>query len=639
MLIGCVSLICCSTADISLAQLADNSLTEAEKRSGWKLLLDGKTTAGWRNYQKKEIGNGWEIKDGALQRSKGGAGDIITKDQYKFFELSIEYKISKGGNSGIMFHVTEDAPAPWQTGPEVQLQDNVDGHDPQKAGWLYQLYKPEKPSWVKQFEKQVGINSPDIVDATRPAGEWNHVYLRIAANQCEVCLNGVSYFKFKKGDEDWNKRVQDSKFVKYSNFGKPTKGHICLQDHGNEVAFRNIKVRELSVNDGVPDPSDGRLPLKGVVAFPNLAWEGWQGVDADGKIQPLRPMELTYARDGTNRVFVASQRGMIHVFENDPDAKQAKLFLDIRDKVHYWKKDNEEGLLGLAMHPNYKENGEFFVYYSSETEPHVSIVSRWRVSKGNPNQADPNSEEVVVKLPQPFANHNGGSIAFGKDGYLYIGLGDGGSRNDPMSHGQNLETLMGSILRIDVDGKQKGKNYAIPPDNPFIDRPKAKPEIYAYGFRNVWRLSFDSETGDLWAGDVGQDLWEEVNLIRRGGNYGWSKREGTHFFGNDTSPFDDEPIDPVWEYDHQIGKSVTGGIVYRGKRLPELHGYYLYADYVSGKIWALKYDQKAGKVVRNMALSTTSIPVLAFGEDQHGEVYYFLETVNGRGIYRFEPIE
>jgi len=350
-------------------------------------------------------------------------------------------------------------------------------------------------------------------------------------------------------------------------------------------------------------------------------------------------MVLTHAADGSNRNFMASQRGDIYVFPNDPQAEQATLFLDIRDRVQDWKKDNEEGLLGMAMHPNYKQNGQLYVYYSSSAEPRTSIVSRFNVSANDPNRADPNGAQIVMKIPQPFSNHNGGSIAFGHDGFLYIALGDGGGRNDPLGHGQNLQTWMGSMLRIDVDKKQDGKNYAIPADNPFLQREGTQPEIFAYGFRNVWRLTADRKTGALWAADVGQDFWEEINIVKRGGNYGWSIREASYPFNNKSFEPPDTPIDPIWEYDHQLGKSITGGFVYRGSRLPELQGMYLYADFVSGKIWALKYDETLGKVTSNMGIASTGFPVLSFGEDEVGEVYYMLETVDGRGIYRFDRAE
>ncbi|MEQ9407894.1 MAG: PQQ-dependent sugar dehydrogenase [Fuerstiella sp.] len=617
------------------AEVPLNDLTPAEARGGWKLLFDGRTTQGWRNYRSDTVSEGWTVADGLLQRISKGAGDLITEQQFKNFELSLEYRISKAGNSGIMFHVTEESDKPWHTGPEVQIQDNVDGHDPQKAGWLYQIYKPKKPNWAIRFEKQVGFEGIEMDDATRPAGEWNHVYLRISPRQCEVAVNGVSYFYFQKGDDEWNKRVAASKFAKFPLFGKADRGHICLQDHGDLVAFRNIKIRELAEDGTVADPVDGKLPLRGEVAFPNLKWDGFEGVDEKGRITNLRPMAVTHAGDGSNRLFVGTQRGIVYVFPNDPAATQAKQFLDIRPQVQNWKSDNEEGLLGLAFHPEYKQNGWFYVYYSSAAEPRVSIVSRFSVSKDNPDVADPDSEQIVMKIPQPFSNHNGGSIVFGQDGYLYIALGDGGGRNDPLGHGQNLSTLMGSILRIDVNHAQNGNNYAIPPDNPFVERQGARPEIFAYGFRNIWRLTVDRGTGTLWAADVGQDFWEEINIVQPGGNYGWSVREASFPFNNKPTTSADALIAPVWEYDHQLGKSITGGFVYRGTQLPELVGWYVYADFISGRIWALHYDEASGAVTKNVSIASTGFPVIAFGEDEAGEVYYTLETVDGRGIYRF----
>ena len=205
-----------------------NTLTAEEEAAGWRLLFDGKSTDGWRNYKKDEVGPGWKVEDGALVRAAGGAGDIITKGQYAAFELSLEYKISEGGNSGIMFHVTEEGGAPWHTGPEIQVQDNKDGHDPQLSGWLYQLYKPE-------------------IDATKPVGEWNHVRVVITPSMCGVWMNGKHYYDFVKGSKDWDERVAKSKFARMEGFGKATNGHICLQDHGNPVSYRNIKILRKAV--------------------------------------------------------------------------------------------------------------------------------------------------------------------------------------------------------------------------------------------------------------------------------------------------------------------------------------------------------------------------------------------------------
>ncbi len=599
-----------------------NTLSEYERRAGWELLFDGKTTKGWRNYRRETISDGWQVIDGALTRVKNGAGDIVTERTFLWFELRLEYRISRGGNSGVMFHVSEEAERPWQTGPEIQIQDNEHGHDPQKAGWLYQLY-------------------PAQVDATRPAGQWNELYVRIAPDLCEINMNGIRYARFQIGSDDWKRRVAKSKFAKYPEFGKPRRGHICLQDHGNEVAFRNIKIRELVPGQPVPDPSDGTLPLRAVPAFPRLKWAGWEPIDARGKSVPLRPIVLTHAGDGSGRIFVATQRGVIHVFRDTPQqpARKTSVFLDIRDRVIYRDNMNEEGFLGLAFHPRYSETGEFFVYYTTREAEHTSVISRFRVSRDDPDRADPASEEKLLVIKQPFWNHNGGTVAFGPDGYLYIGLGDGGSANDPYGNGQNLATLLGSILRIDVDHKQDQRNYAIPPDNPFVDRKDARPEIWAYGFRNVWRLAFDRSTGTLWAGDVGQNLWEEIDIVVKGGNYGWNLREGRHSFGPRGSGPRPDLIEPIWEYDHGVGKSITGGLVYRGQRLPQLQGKYLYADYVTGRIWALTYDAQHERVLRNERIPSPQFPIISFGEDEAGEAYFLTVTADGRGIYRFEPAE
>jgi glucose/arabinose dehydrogenase len=215
-------------------------------------------------------------------------------------------------------------------------------------------------------------------------------------------------------------------------------------------------------------------------------------------------------------------------------------------------------------------------------------------------------------------------------------LGDGGARNDPFGNGQNLSTLLGSILRIDVDSQSDGKQYGIPADNPFVGQDDAAAEVFAYGLRNPWRIAFDRQTGQLWAADVGQELWEEVVVVKKGGNYGWSRREGTHPFGNTDGEFDvSQAIEPVWEYDHQIGKSITGGRVYRSDRLPQLNGKYLYADYVTGGVWALSFDE-SGRATKNEQVFAQSVPVLAFGEDPSGEVYYLTSSAKGECIYRFE---
>ncbi|MGC6447559.1 MAG: PQQ-dependent sugar dehydrogenase [Rubripirellula sp.] len=612
-------------ATTASAEPAVNSLTESERRSGWELLFDGDSTEHWRNYKKESLSDGWQVINGAITRVAKGAGDIVTKKQYDAFELSLEYQISKAGNSGVMFHVQENSNSPWHTGPEIQVQDNVDGHDPQKAGWLYQLYQPGRDQ------------NGNVIDATRPAGEWNQLYIRINGNDCEVCMNGVRYYHFKLGDKNWEQKVSASKFTKFENFGSSGSGHICLQDHGDKVAYRNIKVREFNEDGSVPQPIDGKLDLSANVAFPNLKWDEWEPVNDAGQLRALRLMELTPARDGSNRLFAASQYGAIWCFENREDVEESHLVLDLREQVKDWKNRgaNEQGLLGLALHPEFKRNGHLFVYYSHPTEP-KSVVARYTISKDNAHRVDPGSSKIIMEIDQPYQNHNGGVIEFGPDGYLYIALGDGGFRNDPTASGQDLDSLLGSILRIDIDATHDNHAYGIPADNPFVNHKGARPEIYAYGLRNPWRMAFDSQSGRLWVGDVGQELWEEVNVITKGGNYGWSTREGSHPFGNrPTVEGLSDPIEPVFEYDHRIGKSITGGRVYQSDRVGELTGKYLYADYVTGKIWALSYDADSGKATRNEQVIPDSIPVVAFGEDQNGEVFYLTESSRGQCIYRF----
>ena len=621
-LLGCLALIMLLT----VKPLAVNAveLTRYESLSGWRLLFDGQTTDGWRNYQSDDVSSGWRVADGVLTAERG-AGDLITREEFDHFELILDYRVAERGNSGVLFRVTEQGKKPWHSGPEVQILDTLNSSS-QKAGYLYDLYQPSRPRWSRNLRDSAGL-STEVEHVARPAGEWNQLYLRVSEAQCEVALNGHSYCRFRIGDREWKRRVAQSKFAKFPQFASSEKGHICLQEHGSTVSFKNIKVRPLT-SAGLPlqQPIDGTLPLRGELAFPDLTWDGWEPVDERGREVPLRMVELTHA--GDDRLFAVAQKGMIYAFRNEPTASQSKLFLDITERVA--RRHNEEGLLGLAFHPKFQQNGFFYVYYSPKGEGRMSRVSRFQVREDDANQADANSEVTIFEIEQAFNNHNGGAIEFGPDGFLYIALGDGGDMNDPYRHGQNLGTYLGSVLRIDVDADDEP--YKVPADNPFVDRLNAKPEIYAYGFRNPWRMAFDSKTGDLWLADVGQDLWEEINLVHRGGNYGWSIREGTHPFGKTGS--EQATIPPVWEYDHRVGRSITGGRVYRGQRIPELQGMYLYADYVTGKIWALDLDQRSRRV-SNWGIVDGGITVTAFGEDPQGEIYYIVDAANGQNIYRF----
>ena len=412
----------------------------------------------------------------------------------------------------------------------------------------------------------------------------------------------------------------------------------CLDATGRNLLIPDMKAGTLTQFSSAIagwEVDDSPLSIRTEVAFPNLEWTGWSAESDSGKVTPLRPILLTHAGDGSNRVFVPMQQGAIHVFPNDDAATRTKIFLDITPRVRYADNQNEEGLLGMAFHPRFKENGEFFVFYTDVKASMANVVSRFRVSKSDPNQADLASEQEIIRFTKPYWNHDGGTILFGPDGYLYITHGDGGAGNDPHENGQNLKTLLGKVLRIDVDRKENGKNYGIPKDNPFVGKKDAAPEVWAYGLRNLWRMAFDKKTGALWAGDVGQNLYEEIDILKSGGNYGWNLREALHPFGTKGVDVRPELIDPVWEYHHDIGKSITGGLVYRGKRIPELDGAYLYADYITARIWALWYDQSKGRVVANREIKSPGIPIPTFGEDETGEAYVMMHIPSSRAIHRF----
>lgn len=352
-------------------------------------------------------------------------------------------------------------------------------------------------------------------------------------------------------------------------------------------------------------------------AFPNVSFD--------------RPVDIQHAGDGSDRLFVIEQAGIIRVFANDPEVANTEVFLDIRDRVR--SNGSEEGLLGLAFHPDYASNGFFYVNYTA-SNPRRTVVSRFEVEAANPDQADPASEQVILEVAQPFGNHNGGQVRFGPDGYLYIALGDGGDGGDPQGNGQNRSTLLGSILRIDVNTPSGDMNYSIPPDNPFVGAMcgtvGCREEIYAYGLRNPWRFSFDRATGDLWTADVGQNAFEEIDIITAGGNYGWDVMEAAHCFEPPSGCDTDGLILPIWEYGRSQGRSITGGFVYRGTAVPELIGQYVYADFVSGRVWTLAYED--GTVVSNTELQDTDLNIATFGEDEAGELYF--SAFDGH-LYRF----
>lgn len=335
-----------------------------------------------------------------------------------------------------------------------------------------------------------------------------------------------------------------------------------------------------------------------------------------------RPTGLFHAGDGSGRMFALEQVGRIRII------KERQLlpapFLDLTAKVN--SSANERGLLGLAFHPDYRRNGVFFVHYSGARGE--TVISRFRTSADDPDRGDVASEEVLLTVEQPYANHNGGPILFGRDGYLYIALGDGGSAGDPQNRAQNLETLLGKILRVDV--RESGP-YKVPADNPFVGKP-GRDEIWAYGLRNPWRISFDRATGDLYIADVGQNKLEEINFqpaaSKGGENYGWKAFEGTSRYSAVEAK---NHVPPVAEYGRDAGCSVTGGHVYRGQAIPALVGRYLYGDYCTGRIWALG---RSGDRWVNRELAQTSYRISSFGEDESGELYV---VDHGGAVHRIVP--
>lgn len=364
---------------------------------------------------------------------------------------------------------------------------------------------------------------------------------------------------------------------------------------------------KLPPSDTPVEPSDTPTPAA-ASSFPDVGQYVWQPV-----VGGLRsPVGMAHASDGSGRLFVLEQYGMIRVVQGGSVLPQP--FLDIVSQVN--NQGNEQGLLGLAFHPRYNENGYFYLNYTDLNGD--TVIARFQVSPDDPNRADPASETRLFHIPQPYANHNGGGMEFGPDGYLYLGLGDGGAAGDPLNNGQSLNSLLGKILRIDVD---QGDPYAIPVDNPFASGGGLR-EIWAYGLRNPWRFSFDRLTGDLYIGDVGQNQWEEIDYLPAGApggaNFGWNYFEGSHPYQG-VLPSTQTVIAPVAEYSHAEGCSVTGGVVYRGERLPEWQGVYLYGDYCTGRIWGLLRGSEGGWM--HAVLFDNVGRITSFGEDEQGEIY------------------
>ncbi|MEW5756514.1 MAG: PQQ-dependent sugar dehydrogenase [Pseudomonadota bacterium] len=336
---------------------------------------------------------------------------------------------------------------------------------------------------------------------------------------------------------------------------------------------------------------------------------------------PLRfsaPVAMLQAPGDSDWFYVLEQAGTVQRFHRASPAGTRAQVIDIRARVDF---DGEKGLLGMAFHPDYQTNHRVFLSYTGPCPEGLCsfITEAAFIPDAQTKIPVLGAQKILLQLKQPHPNHNGGQIAFGPDGKLYIGLGDGGSSGDPDKNGQNPNTLLGKLLRIDVDS---GQPYAIPADNPFVSNANARPEIYAYGLRNPWRWSFDRQTGELWLADVGQNQWEEVNLITAGGNYGWNPREGSHCYV-ETACNNPGFIDPVTEYSHDEGQSITGGYVYRGAALPQLEGTYIFGDFVSGTVWG--YANNA----RSVLLNGTGVYISSFAEDASGELYV-LDYTSGR---------
>lgn len=370
----------------------------------------------------------------------------------------------------------------------------------------------------------------------------------------------------------------------------------------------SIPTNTVVPTDTVPAGTD---TPSGSTTFPDSNAYQWQQIAAG----LTRPVDLQ--PDGSGRLFVIEKVGRIRIFQDGQLLEQP--FLDIHERVG--SSGNEQGLLGLAFHPQYAQNGRFFVNYTDTRGD--TVIARYQVSS-DPNVADPNSEVQLLGIDQPFPNHNGGVLAFGPDGYLYAGLGDGGSAGDPFGNAQKKDVLLGKILRLDVDSAEP---YAVPSDNPFGN------EVWAYGLRNPWRFSFDKATGDLYIGDVGQGAWEEIDYLPAGSpggtNFGWDLREGAHDYEGSASS---ELTEPIAEYSHQEGGcSVTGGFVYRGS-MPEWNGIYLYGDYCTGFIWGLIQIDGGWQKQQLFRMADT---ITSFGQDSAGELYLLSDS--GK-IYRLAHV-
>jgi len=485
------------------------------------------------------------------------------------------------------------------------------GRSSAQAQWLQESLAASTAPWqvVYMHHPPYSSTSEEPIDWIRwPFQEWgadlvlaghDHYYERLEIDGIPYIVNGLGGGPIYDFGE-----IYPGSQVRYND----DHGALLAEASATEIVL-TFENRQGDLIDtfrlgSSPQPPADNLPS--VQTFPDPANYQWAPV-----ITGLNsPVGITSAKDGSGRLFVIEQAGVIRILQNGQILPTP--FLDIRNQVG--SQGNEQGLLGLAFHPNYTQNGSFFIDYTDVNGN--TVVSRLQVSADS-NIADTTTESQLLYIRQPYENHNGGQIVFGPDGYLYIGTGDGGSAGDPEGNGQKLTTLLGKILRIDVD---RGTPYAIPDDNPLANG-GGLPEIWAWGLRNPWKFSFDRQTNDLYIGDVGQNQWEETNFWAAGSpagvNYGWNFWEGLHPYAG--SPSEDTKFEfPIWEYGHNLGCSVTGGVVYRGS-LPEWQGIYIYGDFCSGLVWGLLRD--ADLEWQNSLLFQTGSNIAAFGEDEAGEIY------------------
>lgn len=400
-----------------------------------------------------------------------------------------------------------------------------------------------------------------------------------------------------------------------ANLAKP--GTTAIPQNPAELAVPLITADDNSIT---PEPASSNEAVTVVQTFPDPNAYRWVEVASGLKA----PVGMGVAGDGSGRLFILEQEGTIRIWQNGQMEKTP--FLDIRDRVG--GRGSEQGLLGIAFHPQYARNGYFYLNYTDRAGD--TVIARFQADPPSANVANPDSEQILLRVAQPYANHNGGVVVFGPDGYLYLGLGDGGSAGDPQNNAQSLNTHLGKILRLDVDA---GSPYAIPPTNPFAAG-SVLAEIWAYGLRNPWRIAFDRKSGDLYIGDVGQNKWEEIDYLPANAsgdlNFGWKYLEGTHPYEG-TVPAGKTLIPPVYEYGHDQGCSVTGGVVYRGVQLPDWEGIYLFGDYCAG--WVDGLRRLPDGIWAYQRLFNGLGRISSFGEDEQGEIY----VIDHAGvIYRLE---